>query len=153
MIWSGAGDCRRGRRLTVALLYLLGRMPEEIEEAYEIHLLECRSCLVHAQAVEQALRFRVCFQGEIRDMRDLRRTADGATEPSRPTPTGSRPDAVVIPFQAAKMGLWNAQREWIESIPLRNLANQLVEELALVEGDLKSVETALNSGEFEGGEN
>lgn len=59
--------------MTVALLYLLGRMPEDIEEAYEIHLLECRSCLVRAQAVEQALRFRGCFQGEIRDMRDLRR--------------------------------------------------------------------------------
>ena len=59
--------------MTIALLYLLGRMPEEDEEAYEIHLLECRSCLVRAEAVEQALRFHGCFQGEIRDMRDLRR--------------------------------------------------------------------------------
>lgn len=59
--------------MTVALLYLLGRMPEEDEQAYEIHLLECRSCLARAVAVEHALRYRACFQGEIRDMRDLRR--------------------------------------------------------------------------------
>jgi hypothetical protein len=59
--------------LTIALLYLLGRMPGEDEEAYEIHLLACRSCLARAEAVEQALRYRGCFQGEIRDMRELRR--------------------------------------------------------------------------------
>lgn len=28
--------------MTVALLYLLGRMPEQDEEAYENRLLECR---------------------------------------------------------------------------------------------------------------
>ena len=59
--------------MTIALLYLLGRMPEADEEAYEIHLLECRSCLTRAEAVQQALRYRGCLQGEIRDMRDLRR--------------------------------------------------------------------------------
>lgn len=59
--------------MTIALLYLLGRMPEADEQAYEIHLLECRSCLARAEAVEHALRYRGCFQGEIRDMRDLRR--------------------------------------------------------------------------------
>jgi hypothetical protein len=57
----------------IALLYLLGRMPEEDEQTYEIHLLECRSCLARAEAVEHALRYRGCFQGEIRGMRDLRR--------------------------------------------------------------------------------
>jgi tetratricopeptide (TPR) repeat protein len=59
--------------LTIALLYLLGRMPEADEEAYEIHLLECRSCLARAEAVEHALRYRSSFQGEVRDMRELRR--------------------------------------------------------------------------------
>lgn len=61
--------------MTVALLYLLGRMPEVDEEAYEVHLLECPSCLARTEAVEHALRYRGCFQfqGEIRDMRDLRR--------------------------------------------------------------------------------
>jgi len=59
--------------LTIALLYLLGRMPEEDEKVYEIHLLECRSCLVRAEAVEQALRFHGYRQGEMRDMKDLRR--------------------------------------------------------------------------------
>jgi hypothetical protein len=59
--------------MTIALLYLLGRMPEADEEAYEIHLLECRTCLAVAEAVEHAMRFRGCLQGEIRDMRDFRR--------------------------------------------------------------------------------
>ena len=81
MVEAGAArSCRRrasapgrGGRLTIALLYLLGRMPEEDEKVYEIHLLECRSCLVRAEAVEQALRFHGYRQGEMRDMKDLRR--------------------------------------------------------------------------------
>lgn len=46
----------------VALLYLLGRMPEAVEEAYEVHLLECRSCLAQAEAAQQLLWFRGFFQ-------------------------------------------------------------------------------------------
>jgi hypothetical protein len=95
--------------LTIALLYLLGRMPEADEEAYEIHLLECRSCLTRAEAVEQALRYRGCFQGEIRDMRDLRRklfppAGCGGLQPREPE--AEVIPHVVIPFHAASS--WSA---------------------------------------------
>ncbi|MFL6199895.1 MAG: hypothetical protein ACJ76J_12005 [Thermoanaerobaculia bacterium] len=117
--------------MTIALLYLLGRMPEEAEEAYEIHLLECPSCLARAEAVEQVLRFRGCFQGEIRDMRDLRRML-------------GKEEGVVIPFHAARAGLWAAQREWMQTTgPLQRVASRMVEELDRAERDLEAVEAAL----------
>lgn len=59
--------------MTLALLYLLGRMPEQDEEAFEIHLLECPGCLARVQAVEQALQFHRCLHGETLSMKDLRR--------------------------------------------------------------------------------
>ncbi len=115
--------------MTIALLYLLGRMPEADEEAYEIHLLECPTCLARAEAVEQALQLRGYLQDEIRDTRDLRR---------------SKGEGVVIPFHAARAGLWAAQREWMQtSGPLQQLASQMVEVLEGIEHDLKAIEAAL----------
>jgi hypothetical protein len=118
--------------LTIALLYLLGRMHEEDEQAYEIHLLECRSCRARAEAVEQVLRFRGCFQGEIKDMRELRGKL-------------GQEEGVVIPFHAARAGLWAVQREWMQtSDRAQRLANRIVELLDRAERDLKAVEAALH---------
>jgi hypothetical protein len=115
--------------LTIALLYLLGRMPEADEEAYEIHLLECRTCLARAEAVEHAMRLRGYLQDEMRDLRDLPRT---------------KGEGVVIPFHAARAGLWAAQREWMQtSGPLQQLAVRMVEVLDRAEHDLNAIEAAL----------
>ena len=116
--------------MTIALLYLLGRMPAADEEAYEIHLLQCPSCLARAEAVEQVLRFRGCFQGEIRDMRDLRRRLGK--------------EGVVIPFHAVRAGLWSAQMEWLTSCgPLQSQLTQIVETVEEAQQELESVEVAL----------
>jgi len=114
--------------LTIALLYLLGRMPEEIEEAYETHLLECRNCLVRTRAVEHLLRLRV-FHGGTLDLGQVEEKPQS--------------DAVVIPFQAAQAGLWVAQRDWIQRSSMRNLENQLAEELDRAERELGQVKAAL----------
>ena len=58
--------------------------------------------------------------------------------------TKSKVEGVVIPFHAAKAGLWAAQREWMQtSGSLQQLATQLVEELDRAEHDLKAIEAAL----------
>ncbi len=115
--------------MTIALLYLLGRMPEADEEAYEIHLLECRACLAVAEAVEHAMRLQGYLQDQMRDTRDLRRASG---------------ECVVIPFHAARAGLWAAQRECMQtSGPLQHLASQMVEVLDRAEHDLKAIEAAL----------
>ena len=51
-------------------------------------------------------------------------------------------DAVVIPFQVARMGLWVAQRDWIHRSPMRKLENQLAEELDRAERELDEVKAA-----------
>ena len=51
----------------------------------------------------------------------------------------------MIPFHAAKAGLWAAQREWMQSSgPLLWLANHVLEQLDSAERDLKAVEAALD---------
>jgi len=63
-------------------------------------------------------------------MRDLRKTEEG--------------EGVVIPFHAAKAGLWAAQREWMQtSGALQQLASQMAEILDQAEHDLKAIEAAL----------
>lgn len=115
--------------MTITLLYLLGRMPEADAEAYEVHLLECRACLAVAVAVEHAMRLQGYLQGQTRDIGDLRKASG---------------EGVVIPFHAARAGLWAAQREWMQtSGPLQQLASRMVEVLDRAEHDLKAIEAAL----------
>ncbi len=53
-------------------------------------------------------------------------------------------EGVMIPFQAARAGLWAAQRELMQtSGPLQQLASQMVEVLEGIEHDLKAIEAAL----------
>ena len=66
---------------------------------------------------------------------------------SRQSSGGRRPGAVVIPFSAARSGLWAAQLKWIQSTPLRNLAIRLVEELDRAEHELKAVDDEIKGGE------
>lgn len=55
-------------------------------------------------------------------------------------------EGVVIPFHAARAGLWAAQREWMQtSGPLQRLASQMVEVLDRAEHDLKAIEAALTT--------
>ena len=67
--------------------------------------------------------------------------------PSRQSSKGPRSGAVVIPFPADRTGLWAAQREWLQTTPLRNLADQLVEELDRAELELKAAEDEIEGGE------
>jgi hypothetical protein len=53
-------------------------------------------------------------------------------------------EGVVIPFHAARSGLWTAQREWLQnSRPLQRLAAEISEELGRAEHDMAAVEAAL----------
>ncbi len=56
----------------------------------------------------------------------------------------SGPPGVVIPFHAARTGLWAAHREWMQtSGPLQQLASQMIEVLDGAERDLQAIEAAL----------
>lgn len=82
----------------------------------------------------------------------LRRTSehlerDAGKDGESPDDRGPRPGAAVIPFPEARTGLWAAQRGWIQSTPLRSLANQLDEELDQAESELRAIEDEIERGE------
>jgi len=57
---------------------------------------------------------------------------------------GDTGKGVVIPFHAARTGLWAAQREWVQTVgPLPRRAARMVELLDDIEQGLKAVEAAL----------